>query len=153
MVEYLRLVMLAQTGGVRVVETMASPDTVDAVLMQAENYPRRALLDALNQFNKASSEAGAGWQPQLPLELALVESIDALYAAPAVVQYAAPAQQARQPQAAPAAQAEEANDTQDDDDSRLRAGPRPGWLMHRLRKSCDNAGKKSNATRANSILA
>jgi DNA polymerase-3 subunit gamma/tau len=41
---------------------------------QAEQIGRTALLKAIRAFNGAVNEIRAGWQPQLPLELAMVES-------------------------------------------------------------------------------
>jgi DNA polymerase-3 subunit gamma/tau len=101
MVEYLRLVMLAQTGGTGLAETVASPDVLEVAAAHAEQLPRRALLATLKAFNEAASDTQTGWQPQLPLELAFINSVDDLYA-PSVE--AAPAPRAVQPQrAAPAA--------------------------------------------------
>jgi len=109
MVEYLRLVMVVQTGGTALAETFASAENLSAASGFAESFPRRALLTAINAFNAASSDKGGGWQPQLPLELAFVDSLEALYpsaASPeptAVPAPAAPPPPTRQP-AAPAYQ-------------------------------------------------
>src|SRR5207245_2777834 len=45
----------------------------------AAQFSRRPLLVAINAFNDAASDRGGGWQPQLPLELAFLESLEALY--------------------------------------------------------------------------
>jgi len=101
MVEYLRLVMLAQTGGTELAETVASPDVLEVATAHARQLPRRALLATLKAFNEAASDTQIGWQPQLPLELAFINSVDDLYAPPVE---AAPAPRTAQPrQAAPAA--------------------------------------------------
>jgi hypothetical protein len=42
---------------------------------QAERIDVERLLRATRQFNQAASELRTGWQPQLPLELAYIESI------------------------------------------------------------------------------
>ncbi|HEC21751.1 MAG TPA: DNA polymerase III subunit gamma/tau, partial [Chloroflexi bacterium] len=107
MVEYLRLVMLVQTGGAALAETIASPEALTIAAEQAEYLPRRVLLRVIKAFNEAASDRGAGWQPQLPLELAFIASVEELYATPEEASVAAPPQQpARQPvqpeQAAPA---------------------------------------------------
>src|SRR5574341_1243192 len=102
MVEYLRLVMLVQTGGADVAQTLAPADTLAVIAEQAAQFPRRALLTALRAVNDAASETRGGWQPQLPLELALIESIEALYTpqdAPAAPQPSPPSARPAQTQA------------------------------------------------------
>ena len=42
---------------------------------QAAAFGRKALLAAIRAFNGAVQDWQGGWQPQLPLELAFVESI------------------------------------------------------------------------------
>jgi DNA polymerase-3 subunit gamma/tau len=117
MVEYLRLVMLAQTGGIEMVAANVGQEALDSISVHAQDMPRRTLLAAIKAFNNAATDASSGWQPQLPLELALVESVEALYepqptAAPA--RQAASQQQTAAPaappiEAAPAAGPEEAS--------------------------------------------
>lgn len=95
MVDHLRAVLLTQTAG---------PELVDASVQEAEIYARHAetinnslLVRALKAFNEAVNDSRGGWQPQLPLELALIESLrtpEPIYAAaPAPAQHigAAPA--------------------------------------------------------------
>ncbi len=108
MVEYLRLVMLVQTGGGALAGSVATEEEVAVMAGHAESLPRRALLGALRAFNEASSDARSGWQPQLPLEIAFVESVEALGTAPAEAppQAAAPSPAAA-PQAAPPPQPEQ----------------------------------------------
>jgi hypothetical protein len=79
MVEYLRLVMLAQTGGTGLAGLVAPPDVLEVAVIHAEQLPRRALLATLKAFNEAATDKQTGWQPQLPLELAFISSVDALY--------------------------------------------------------------------------
>lgn len=79
MVEYLRVVMLIQTGGGGLVETLVGPEAVARAAEQAAHFPRRALLAALEAFNAATTDVRSGWQPQLPLEMALLTSVEALY--------------------------------------------------------------------------
>lgn len=85
MVEYLRLVMVVQTGGTALAEMYATPERLAVAISHAERYPRRALLDAVKAFNEAASDSRSGWQPQLPLEIAVIQSIDLLYAPAAEV--------------------------------------------------------------------
>ncbi len=79
MVEYLRIVMLIQSGGEGLVETLVGPEALVRAAQQATRFPRRALLAALEAFNTAATDARGGWQPQLPLEIALLNSAEALY--------------------------------------------------------------------------
>jgi DNA polymerase-3 subunit gamma/tau len=71
-VEYLRNLMLVQTGGPSLVDV--SSEVRDILQQQAERISRGALLRAVRAFNSALGEMRGGWQPQLPLELALIES-------------------------------------------------------------------------------
>jgi DNA polymerase-3 subunit gamma/tau len=102
MVEYLRLIMLVQTGGPALVEMSAGPDEIAAVREQAGLFPRGALLQAMRRFNRAATESAGGWQPQLPLELAFVESVEALYAGSDAAAQASQAAQPVQPSQRPA---------------------------------------------------
>ncbi|MCC7209028.1 MAG: DNA polymerase III subunit gamma/tau [Anaerolineae bacterium] len=71
-VEYLRNLLLVQTGGPSLVQ---ANDEMRAVLgQQAGQISRAALIRAVRAFNTANGEIKGGWQPQLPLELALIES-------------------------------------------------------------------------------
>lgn len=81
MVEYLRLLMLVQTGGIGLAEMSVGTDQLEVIGEQAGQILRGALLHALRRFNRAATENTGGWQPQLPLELAFVESVEALLAA------------------------------------------------------------------------
>jgi DNA polymerase-3 subunit gamma/tau len=98
-VEYLRLVMLVQTGGMGFADVAVTEDEMAIVEYHAAHLPRRALLAALRYFNEAAGNQQSGWQPQLPLEIAFVESVEVLYASPAPAQSAPPAQSV--PAAAP----------------------------------------------------
>lgn len=71
-VDHLRDVLMVRVG---------TPDLIDGsderriqLQEQAERIGRTALLKAIRAFNGAVNEIRAGWQPQLPLELAMVES-------------------------------------------------------------------------------
>jgi DNA polymerase-3 subunit gamma/tau len=70
-VEYLRNLMLVQTGGPSLVDV--STEARETLQQQAERISRGALLRAVRAFNSALGEMRGGWQPQLPLELALIE--------------------------------------------------------------------------------
>jgi DNA polymerase-3 subunit gamma/tau len=105
MLDHLRRVMLVQTGGRDLVAVEVMPDQLEIIMQHAEQLPRRALLQAMDLFREAAADTkGGGWQPQLPLEMAFVESVQALYAAPGDVAPAAPPPVAPAPaQTAPAA--------------------------------------------------
>jgi DNA polymerase-3 subunit gamma/tau len=72
-VEHLRAVLLTQTAGSEMVE--ASQEERALYAAQAANIPRSMLVRALRAFSDAVSSFKGGWQPQLPLELALIESV------------------------------------------------------------------------------
>lgn len=73
MVEHLRNVLIAQMAGTDLIEASEA----DRLLYssQASAIGRTALVRALRAFNDAIAGARGGWQPQLALELALVESV------------------------------------------------------------------------------
>ena len=101
-VEQLRALLLAQTASAALV--VASEEERERYQAQADEIEPRQLLQALRNFNKALADDLGGWQPQLALELALVESLAApteadVPAPPAVSVTSATA--ARPPQAAP----------------------------------------------------
>jgi DNA polymerase-3 subunit gamma/tau len=72
-VDHLRAVLLTQTASVDLVE--ASAEDRALYQEQAEMIDRGRLLKALRTFNEAVNEYKGGWQPQLTLELALLESL------------------------------------------------------------------------------
>ena len=72
-VEHLRAVLLAQTASADLVE--ASEDDRALFEEQARRISRSALLAAIRAFNEAVNNYRGGWQPQLSLELAFIESI------------------------------------------------------------------------------
>jgi DNA polymerase-3 subunit gamma/tau len=52
-----------------------TPESLQVSASQAEQISASALLAAIKRFSQAENELKGGWQPQLPLELALVEMI------------------------------------------------------------------------------
>jgi len=83
-VEHLRSILLAQTASVDLLQ--ASQDDQQLFAQQAAKISRSALLRTLRLFNDAVNNYTAGWQPQLALELALIESLQTPQAAPLPVQ-------------------------------------------------------------------
>lgn len=71
-VGYLRDMLIVQTGGPSLID--ASDEQREALAGQAAAISRPALIRAVRAFNTALGEVRGGWQPQLPLELALIES-------------------------------------------------------------------------------
>lgn len=100
-VEYLRHVMLTQTASADLIE--ASPEDRARCEELAGSISRPRLLKTIRKFNEAVNNYTGGWQPQLELELALVESLQAEAAPPSAYQ---PAAQPRSP--APAAKTTDA---------------------------------------------
>lgn len=73
MIDHLRQMLLIKMGGGDLVD---APQERRAVLeQQAEAIGRKALLGAIRAFNAAVQEWQGGWQPQLPLELAFLDSL------------------------------------------------------------------------------
>jgi DNA polymerase-3 subunit gamma/tau len=73
MIDHLRQVMLVQVGGI---ETVDVSDEMRRVLSdQSLRVGRKRLLKMISSFNVAVNDLRGGWQPQLPLELAIVESL------------------------------------------------------------------------------
>ena len=87
-VTYLRNVMLAQTASAALIEATQEEQALYAAL--AQRFERARLLKAIRAFNAAANQYTGGWQPQLALELALIEIVQE-----AVTQPAPPAE--RQP--------------------------------------------------------
>ncbi len=72
MVEHLRNVMLVQVSGPGLVE--GSDEQRALYVAQVAGINRAALVRAVRLFNTAVTEMRSSWQPQLPLELAIVEA-------------------------------------------------------------------------------
>jgi DNA polymerase-3 subunit gamma/tau len=70
-VDYLRDLMLVRMGNAALVE--AGAEARATMAGQAERLDVPALLRSIRAFNTAVNDARGGWQPQLPLELAMVE--------------------------------------------------------------------------------
>jgi DNA polymerase-3 subunit gamma/tau len=79
-VEHLRGVLLAQTAGDGLLE--ASDAERDLFSAQAQRISRAALIRAVRVFNEANNDLRSSWQPQLGLELALLESLREMEAFP-----------------------------------------------------------------------
>ncbi len=72
-VEHLRAILLAQTAGSDLLES--SQEDRNLYQQQAKAIRRGELLKAIRTFNDAVNAYSGGWQPQLSLELALIESL------------------------------------------------------------------------------
>jgi DNA polymerase-3 subunit gamma/tau len=72
LVDHLRQIMLVQVGGPEVVD--ASDDMRALYQSYGQQMGRRMIVKAIRSFSTALAELRGGWQPQLPLELAIVES-------------------------------------------------------------------------------
>ncbi len=98
-VEYLRNLLLVRLGNADQVDATAELRALMAQQAQSFDLPR--LLDAVRLFSAAASEGRSSWQPSLPLELALADSIEEKPSA-------APFQPPGRPADKPAGPAEEA---------------------------------------------
>ena len=72
-VDYLRNLLLVRLGNADQVDATAEQRTLMA--KQAQAFQQEHLLETLKFFNAAASEMRSGWQPGLPLELALAHAI------------------------------------------------------------------------------
>jgi DNA polymerase-3 subunit gamma/tau len=72
-VDHLRSLLLIQLHGAGLID--ASAEAIEALEAQSERLSTRVLVQAIKRFSEAEAELRGGWQPQLPLELALVETI------------------------------------------------------------------------------
>jgi DNA polymerase-3 subunit gamma/tau len=72
-VDYLRGVMMASTGNADLVE--ATAEIRAAMKDLAGRIDPAALYRAIRAFSHAAADLRSGWRPQLPLELALIDSI------------------------------------------------------------------------------
>ncbi|MBW7881963.1 MAG: DNA polymerase III subunit gamma/tau [Caldilineaceae bacterium] len=96
-VEYLRAVLLLQmTGDAGLLDDMPR-EMVKQLERQARQLEPAVTVFAIKRFNEAIPELKSGYQPQLPLELALIESIQGGPVLPAAVAGMVPAFQAAQP--------------------------------------------------------
>jgi len=73
-VDYIRNLLLVRLGNADQIE--ATTEQRAGMARQAKALEQEQILDALRSFNSAASEARSGWQPGLPLELALAEAVD-----------------------------------------------------------------------------
>jgi DNA polymerase-3 subunit gamma/tau len=90
-VEHLRGVLVIQMTGNSDLLTDLPGETVQQMRMQAQRLAQPATLHAIKRFSAAISELKGGFQPQLPLELALIEAIQGeVVAPPAAVTQSAP---------------------------------------------------------------
>lgn len=106
-VEHLRGVMLLQMTKDKTLLAEMAGEVVERMVEQASQMPQSATLMAIKRFSEAIPELKGGYQPQLPLELALIELIQgnpveaplvqAATAAPAQPQSTPPTVQAAPP--------------------------------------------------------
>jgi DNA polymerase-3 subunit gamma/tau len=73
-VEYLRGLLLVRLGNADQVD--ATAELVALMAQQAQAFEMPRLLEAVRLFNGAASDGRSSWQPSLPLELALADSIE-----------------------------------------------------------------------------
>ena len=104
-VEQLRgIMMLQMTNDPGLLDDLPG-ESIQKLQQQAKQMPLPATLYAIKRFSEAIPELKGGYQPQLPLELALIEAVQGGPVAPVVVQQVV--QQVVQP--APATEAPQQN--------------------------------------------
>ena len=76
-VEYLRTMLLIKLNSKSATEI--TEDVLDSINKQKNKFSTQNLVDSINLFNKAANEIRSGWQPNLPLELAFIESLENIH--------------------------------------------------------------------------
>ena len=92
MVEYLRAVLLIQMGNPSQVELTA--DVRSRAKAHAAGFSQADVLRMIKSFNEAASDQRGGWQPSLPLELALAGVLERPVEVPSTPGATAPAKTA-----------------------------------------------------------
>ncbi len=75
-VDYARMMLLVRMGNPDQVD--AAPETRAALARQSHGFSVPELLRLIQAFNQAANDARSAWQPSLPLELALIETLEKL---------------------------------------------------------------------------
>lgn len=75
LVEHLRSVMVLQMTGERSFVAELPTDTIEQIQAQAQQLPLATTIYTIKRFSEAIAELKTSHQPQLPLELAFIESI------------------------------------------------------------------------------
>jgi DNA polymerase III subunit gamma/tau len=102
MVEYLRSLLLVRLGNANQVDATAE---IRAQMVQhAQAFEMDHLLEIIRLFNNAATDTKGGWQPGLPLELAIADAVEiphrtAQAAAPPPIDVAPPTRPTRTPAA------------------------------------------------------
>ena len=89
-VDTLRNLLLVRMGAGSQMDVTA--DQREQMARQAQAFSLPQLLEAVRLFNAAANEMRSGWQPGLPLELALAQTIQSMDAPPAAAPAASPAE-------------------------------------------------------------
>ena len=124
LVEFLRKVMLAQTASVDLVE--ASDKERELFNDLAGHISRQRLLKAIRAFNAAVNNYTGGWQPQLSLELALIEILQEEDEPPAPISTGQPAPVSRPRARSQTAPAEQPAEAPVEDDFERASASAPG---------------------------
>jgi DNA polymerase-3 subunit gamma/tau len=104
-VEHLRAIMVLQmTNDPGLLDDLPG-ESIQKLQRQATQMSPPATLCAVKRFSEAIPELRGGYQPQLPLELALIEAMQGGPVAPVIVQQAVAAASATPQSTAPATQA------------------------------------------------
>ena len=99
-VDYLRALLLIQMGNSSQVDLAA--DTRKQAEKHARAFPQAEVLRMIKSFNAAATDLRGGWQPSLPLELALAEVMEIPESTPPVPAPTLPAKKSPADTAIPA---------------------------------------------------
>src|SRR5690606_17561170 len=81
-VEHLRGVLMLQVTQNKALLNDLAPDSIAAIQRQGQQIPVATTLFAIKRFGTAAQELKGGFQPQLPLEMALIECVQGVVAPP-----------------------------------------------------------------------
>jgi DNA polymerase-3 subunit gamma/tau len=99
-VDYLRNLLMVRMGNAQQID--ATQEVRQQMAQQAQGFEStHELLRVIRAFNHAASEARLSWQPALPLELAMIEAVEAAPAETAPAQGTAAPQRVSTPPKAP----------------------------------------------------
>jgi DNA polymerase-3 subunit gamma/tau len=139
-VEYLRGVMLVRVGNANMVDT--TREALQHMAHHAQGFGSSdQLLQVIRAFNTAATGSRGAWQPSLPLELAIVESISAPAEVPtATPLHSAPAVSAAPAQGPPpsAVKTEQKRPASPKSQTRQDTGDRWEQIMRLLKKNSPN---------------
>jgi DNA polymerase III subunit gamma/tau len=153
-VDYLRNLLMVRMGNAQQID--ATQEVRQRMAQQAQGFESpHGLLRIIRAFNHAASEARLSWQPALPLELAMIESVEAPPVETVQGSGTATPQRVSSPQKAPQKKSQEAapskmtaHPTEESVKSELEADPIPNNIAQNWDEIRSIVRKKNPQTQA-----